>query len=79
MAHHTTAREAGMIFSRTQPKVAAYSHLVFLSSQRIQPATVDDLIAETRQTYSGPLEIGEDLMSFEIAETIKVRRRAARS
>jgi ribonuclease Z len=79
MAHHTTAREAGMIFSRTQPKVAVYTHLVFLSSQRIPPATVDDLIAETRQTYIGPLEIGEDLMSLEIGETIKVRRRAARS
>jgi hypothetical protein len=26
-------------------------------------------MAETRQTYSGPLTIGEDLMSFEIGET----------
>jgi hypothetical protein len=27
-------------------------------------------MAETRQTYSGPLPIGEDLMSFEIGETV---------
>src|SRR5882757_8995102 len=36
MAHHTTAREAGMVFSRTKPKLAAYTHLVFLASQKIR-------------------------------------------
>jgi ribonuclease Z len=74
MAHHTTAREAGTIFERAKPKLAAYTHLVFLSNQRIPPASLDDLIAETRQTYSGPLEVGEDLMSFEVGETVHVRR-----
>jgi hypothetical protein len=49
----------------TKPKLAAFTHLVFLASERVPPASVDDLIAETRQTYAGPLEIGEDLMSFE--------------
>ncbi len=44
-------------------------------SDTVPPATVADLIAETRTTYSGPLEIGEDLMSFEIAASaITVRR-----
>jgi ribonuclease Z len=74
MAHHTTAREAGTIFERTKPKLAAFTHLVFLASQQIPPASVDDLIAETRRTYSGPLEVGEDLMSFEIGETVNARR-----
>jgi len=54
MAHHTTAREAGTIFERARPRLAAYTHLVFLASERVSPATVDDLIAETRQTYNGP-------------------------
>jgi ribonuclease Z len=76
MAHHTTAREAGSIFQRTRPKLAAFTHLVFLASDRVPPASVDDLIAETRRTYAGPLVVGEDLMSFEIGET--VRARAAR-
>jgi ribonuclease Z len=74
MAHHTTAREAGQVFSRTKPKLAAYTHLVFLASEKIPPATVDDLLGETRQTYGGTLEIGEDLMSFEIGEEVVVRR-----
>jgi len=74
-AHHTTPREAGLVFSRTNPKLAAYTHLVLPASDTVLPATVADLIAETRTTYSGPLEIGEDLMSFEIEATaITVRR-----
>ena len=32
------------------------------------------MMAETRKTYDGPLEMGEDLMSFEIGETVTVKR-----
>ena len=78
MAHHTTAREAGTVFERTKPKLAAYTHLVFLASEQIPTASVDDLVAETRETYGGPLEVGEDLMSFEIEETVSVRRWSSR-
>ena len=77
MAHHTTAHEAGMVFAHTKPKQAAYTHLVFLASPQVPAATIADLVADTRQTYGGPLEVGEDLMSFEIGETITVRRREA--
>jgi ribonuclease Z len=75
IAHHTTPPEAGLVFSRTNPRLAAYTHLVLPASDTVLPATVADLIAETRTTYSGPLEIGEDLMSFEIGSAaITVRR-----
>ena len=74
MAHHTTAREAGMVFARTEPKLAAYTHLVFLASKDVSPATISDLIAETRKSYDGPLEVGEDLMCFEIGQTVSVKR-----
>jgi ribonuclease Z len=74
MAHHTTAREAGMVFSRTRPKLAAFTHLVFLASETVPPASIADLIDETRQSYSGPLEVGEDLMSFLIEGEISVQR-----
>ena len=74
MAHHTTAREAGMVFARAKPKLAAYTHLVFLASERVPAATAADLVAQTRQTYDGPPEIGEDLMTFEIGEVVRVRR-----
>jgi ribonuclease Z len=47
---------------------------VLLASSTIPPPTLDELVAETRQTYDGPLEVGEDLMSFEIGETVTMRR-----
>src|SRR5262249_61197779 len=73
-AQHTTEREAGMVFEFARPKHAAYTHLALLGNERVSPASAADLIAETRQSYSGLLEVGEDLMSFEIGETVHVRR-----
>jgi ribonuclease Z len=74
IAHHTTPREAGKVFALTGPKLAAYTHIVMIRDEKTPPVTVEELIAETRQTYEGPLEVGEDLMSFEIGETVTVRR-----
>jgi ribonuclease Z len=66
VAHHTTPEQAGSIFSQVKPRLAVYSHIV--------PGSVPDVVAHTRKTYSGPLEVGEDLMSFEIGEKIEVQR-----
>ena len=74
VAHHTTPQEAGKVFTLAKPKLAVYTHLVFLTNDRLPQPTVDDLVAATRQTYSGPLEVGEDLMSFEIDDKITVHR-----
>ena len=73
IAHHTTPREAGLVFSRAKPKMAAYTHIVLLSTEKFPEPTLDEVVAETRQTYSGPLVVGEDLMSFEIGDTVMVR------
>jgi ribonuclease Z len=74
IAHHTTPREAGMVFAQTRPKLAAYTHLVFVASEKVRPPTVDDLVAETRATYDGPLQVGEDLMQFEIGTEVVIKR-----
>jgi ribonuclease Z len=74
IGHHTTPRDAGRVFAQAKPKLAAYTHIVLIGSERIPPPTIEDVLAETRQTYSGPLAVGEDLMAFEIGETVTVRR-----
>jgi ribonuclease Z len=74
MAHHTKPDEAGKVFAQTKPKLAAYTHIVFLGNAKIPEPTLDALVAETRKTYGGPLEVGEDLTSFEIGETVTVHR-----
>jgi len=70
VAHHTTPEQAGEVFARTKPKLAVYSHIV------LPNATEQDLIPSTRKTYSGPLELGEDLMVIEVGEKVEVRRPA---
>jgi len=72
--HPTSPQEAGSVFARTKPKLAAFTHLVMLASPAVGAPSVDELIAATRETYRGPLEVGEDLMSFEIADAVTVRR-----
>ena len=74
IAHHTTPREAGQVFALTRPKLAAYTHIVAIGNSRYAPPTVEDFIAQTRQTYDGPLVVGEDLMAFDIGEIVTVRR-----
>ena len=72
MAHHTSPKDAGRVFAQAKPKVAVYAHISLLSNERIPEPTLADVTAETRQTYDGPLQIGEDLMSFEIGDTVSV-------
>jgi ribonuclease Z len=74
IGHHTTPREAGLVFAQTKPKLAAYTHIAQLGNEHIPPPTIEDIVAETRTTYSGSLVVGEDLMAFEIGETVSVRR-----
>jgi ribonuclease Z len=72
--HHTSPQQAGLVFARTRPKLAAFTHLVMLASETVRAPSVEELIAATRETYAGPLEVGADLMSFEIGDTVTVRR-----
>lgn len=74
IALHTSPREAGMVFSQTRPKLAVYSHIALPRSEKVPPATAEDIVRETRESYAGPLVVGEDLMSFEIGDSVVVRR-----
>jgi ribonuclease Z len=78
IAHHTVPQAAGIVFSRTRPKLAVYTHLVYLGNdskkETIAPIDLDMLEAQTRETYDGPLVLGEDLMIFHLGETVRVSR-----
>jgi ribonuclease Z len=73
VAHHSTPEQAGEVFSRVKPRLAVYSHIVHAA------ATEQDLIPPTRKAYSGPLELGEDLMVIEVGDKVEVRRPARSS
>ena len=73
VAHHVTPAEAASIFNAVKPKLAVYSHLVFLSDTKFPRPTVEYLMEQTRKTYSGPLVVGQDLMSFTIGDEVSMR------
>jgi ribonuclease Z len=66
---HTRPDRAADVFRRVNPKLAVYSHILLLGN-----VTSDDVIAMTRRTYSGPLEMGADLTVIEVGRDVKVSR-----
>lgn len=75
IGHHTSPEEAGIVFARLTPRLAVYSHIGLLTTEAgIAAPTISDLIALTRKTYAGRLEVGEDLMTIEVGDTIEVHR-----
>ena len=74
VGHHTTPEEAGIVFREVGPKLAVYSHIVILSGPTIPEEPLGSLIPRTRTNYSGPLVVGEDLMSFIVDGTVSVIR-----
>jgi ribonuclease Z len=75
IAHHVTPKEAGTVFARAHPKLAAYTHIVRLGNASNPEPSLSDIVTETRQTYAGPLVVGEDLMTFGIgADGVAVYR-----
>lgn len=75
VGHHTSPEEAGIVFSRVKPRLAVFSHIVLLTTEPgIAAPTLPELLAATRRTYAGPLEVGEDLMVITIGDTLEVQR-----
>lgn len=72
--HHTPPQDVASVFLQARPKLAAYIHMVLPGTDEIPPVTVEELLEETRRYYQGPLEIGEDLMSFDIGDKVTVTR-----
>lgn len=70
IAYHVTPEQAGEVFARVRPKLAVYSHVC------LPAAAAQDILAPTRTTYPGPVEVGEDLMIIDVGEKVAVRRPA---
>jgi ribonuclease Z len=73
---HTSPQEAGRVFSSAKPRLAVYTHIGAVGGAGQTAPQPADFIAATRETYSGPLEFGEDLMTINIGDTVSVERSA---
>jgi ribonuclease Z len=75
LSFHTSPEEAGEIFARVRPRLAVFTHVALLTTDRnFQPPTGDEVIRRTKTLYSGPLELGEDLMTVYIGDKVEVHR-----
>lgn len=75
LSFHTSPEDAGNVFAQINPKLAVYSHIVLLTADpSIPPPTINDLTIRTQKNYKGALQVGEDLLSIEIGENIKVSK-----
>ncbi len=69
---HTSPEDTGKVFAATNPKMAVYSHILWVGDSADAPRRLDILAARTRRTYSGPLTIGEDMLRFTIGDSVTV-------
>jgi ribonuclease Z len=75
---HSSPEDAAKVFEQIKPKLAVYSHIVLLTADpSIPPPTINDLTIRTQKIYKGALQVGEDLLSIEIGDTIKISKYAA--
>ncbi|MER7110588.1 MBL fold metallo-hydrolase [Streptomyces sp. NPDC000229] len=67
----TTPEQAGRVFSEARPRVAVFSHI---AKKGLHGKAGDDVVmARTRKAgYDGPLHMGLDRMTVEIADDVRV-------
>ncbi len=66
---HTPPEEAGILFRGVEPKMAVFNHIIRMDMS-------DEAIeAATRKTYSGPLRVGRDLMTFVVDDDVTIMNR----
>jgi len=64
---HTTPEQVAGVFSKVSPRLAVFSH---------SPGTAA-IVEQTRRSYPGRVEMGEDLMVIDIGAEVRVKPAAA--
>ena len=67
LSHHTLPEECGEVFSRIQPRLAVYNHII-----QFQEVSLEEIMARTKKNYDGPVLFGEDMMKIEVGDSVKV-------
>ena len=68
VARHTTPEQAAGVFSQVSPRLAVFSH---------SPGT-PAIVEQTRRSYPGRVEMGEDLMVIDVGAEVRVSRDSQR-
>ncbi len=63
---HTPPEDAGILFRGVEPKMAVFNHIIRVGMSD------EAIVTATRKTYSGPLKVGQDLMTFVIDDEVSI-------
>ena len=74
MNHHTSPEDVGRVFTESGARLAVYSHVI-VAGYADSESGLSELIRRTRTTYAGELEVGRDLMTIDVSDTLSVRQR----
>ncbi len=66
---HTSPEDAGILFRDVEPKMAVFNHIIRID------ASDEAIERATRRTYSGPLKVGQDLMTFVVEDDVTIMNR----
>ncbi len=66
---HTPPEDAGILFRDVEPKMAVFNHIILMG------VSDEALETATRKTYSGPLKVGRDLMTFVVDDEVSIMNR----
>ena len=64
---HTQPEECGRIFSRVNPRLAVFYHVIQLLG-----VSLEEMMDRMRKEYSGRVVFGEDLMRIEVDKLVKI-------
>ncbi|WP_299772501.1 MBL fold metallo-hydrolase [uncultured Pseudoteredinibacter sp.] len=59
--HHTLPVDVGRVFSRVKPSLGVFNHIIAIDISE------QELVDQARETYSGPLMVGHDLMKISLS------------
>jgi ribonuclease Z len=78
MSSHTSPEDVGAIFARVKPKLGVLTHVGVIAGPAARESAAAEIVPRVRSAYTGPLEMGEDLMKLVIGERVEVHKSAAR-
>ena len=71
MNHHSSPEDAGRVFAATGVRLGIYSHVI-VAGYDDPRAGLGALVSGARKVYSGRLVVGQDLMSIEVGDGLRV-------
>ena len=77
-AHHSSPTDAARVFERAKPRLAVFTHVALAPDRQGRPPSIDDVLEEVSQIFTGRVEVGEELMRIVVGDTVEVHRREPR-